>query len=528
MKKLLLSAFGVVILGALANAQVIFNVKTPANLAGNYQLTVATGGWGTPDMNIPANAVENQLVFVGPDTLACTDPENGAALAGKIAVLYRGSCEFGAKALRAQTAGAIAVVIINNSGAPVAMGAGAQGANVTIPTIMISTSDGALLRNEILAGNVTAFIGTKVGLFANDLGYKENQIVYPGVASIPITMTKQAGQYEVAPGVWVYNFGNQAQTGSVRATITRAGGTVVYNETQSGLALAPGDSIFASFPVYSPAWTQDFEYTLSYEITSGGGADGFPDDNAKSAVFTINNTTHSAAPIDFATGLPVANSFIRSGTAAPNRYCAYMRDTTGSQQRLKGFSFALTPNTGLELTNEFIEIEMYEWNDVFTDINDATFEDLNPIAFAEYSYTENLANVSVYAPTSDNIVLQKGQRYLACLKQLTDNYFIGFNNGRDYNATIDRYLEPVSVVESGGTFFSAGFGTNTTFAMGIHTEPVNVGINDNASTLVSGAAYPVPAAKVINIPLGAKKEVSNVIVFDQLGRKTIETSGTMA
>ena len=35
-------------------------------------------------------------------------------LTGKIAVIYRNTCEFGAKALNAQNAGAIGVIIIKN------------------------------------------------------------------------------------------------------------------------------------------------------------------------------------------------------------------------------------------------------------------------------------------------------------------------------------------------------------------------------------------------------------------------------
>src|SRR5687767_4273635 len=114
------------------NAQVIFYVETPAPLVGNRDLTWAdpAGGWGCPDMNIPANAILDTLVMAvdaspTADSLCCTAVINGASVAGQIAVLYRGTCEFGVKALNAQNAGAIGVVIINNiPGAPVGMGPG--------------------------------------------------------------------------------------------------------------------------------------------------------------------------------------------------------------------------------------------------------------------------------------------------------------------------------------------------------------------------------------------------------------------
>jgi hypothetical protein len=95
--------FLLILLGCIsqANAQVIFYVETPPPLVGNYEMTWADpgGGWGTPDLNNPANAILDTLVFVddgtAADSLGCNAPINGAQLAGQIAVIYRGSCEFG-------------------------------------------------------------------------------------------------------------------------------------------------------------------------------------------------------------------------------------------------------------------------------------------------------------------------------------------------------------------------------------------------------------------------------------------------
>ncbi len=46
-------------------------------------------------------------------TDACEDLVNANEIAGKIAMIDRGTCEFGSKALRAQQAGAVAVIICN-------------------------------------------------------------------------------------------------------------------------------------------------------------------------------------------------------------------------------------------------------------------------------------------------------------------------------------------------------------------------------------------------------------------------------
>ncbi|PKA81889.1 PA domain-containing protein [Ulvibacter sp. MAR_2010_11] len=70
---------------------------------------------------------------------ACDPVTNGGALAGKIAIVRRGSCEFGAKALAAEMAGAIAVIVVNNNpDPPIVMGGGAVGDQVTIPAVMVA------------------------------------------------------------------------------------------------------------------------------------------------------------------------------------------------------------------------------------------------------------------------------------------------------------------------------------------------------------------------------------------------------
>lgn len=68
--------------------------------------------------------------------------------AGKTALIGRGSCEFGVKALNAQNAGADFVIIHNSASggnSPMSMGGGAVGHLVTVPTIAIGNSAGVQL-----------------------------------------------------------------------------------------------------------------------------------------------------------------------------------------------------------------------------------------------------------------------------------------------------------------------------------------------------------------------------------------------
>jgi hypothetical protein len=82
---------------------------------------------------------------------ACESPfVNAAALAGKIAVLDRGTCTFVVKAKNAQDNGAIGVIMINNVAGP--FSPGGTDPTITIPTIAITQADGAALKAEILGG----------------------------------------------------------------------------------------------------------------------------------------------------------------------------------------------------------------------------------------------------------------------------------------------------------------------------------------------------------------------------------------
>ena len=70
-----------------------------------------------------------------------------SSLAGKIALIDRGTCEFSTKSLNAQKAGAIAAIIADNRAEPIfTLAAGTDARRVKIPSVMISQADGAALK----------------------------------------------------------------------------------------------------------------------------------------------------------------------------------------------------------------------------------------------------------------------------------------------------------------------------------------------------------------------------------------------
>src|SRR5882724_9680013 len=137
------------------NPGVALTVNSPPAIAGNY----AISGDNT-FLPLPAPAASGQTANIvqaldaadgsGPSTTdGCTALTNAAAVAGKIALIDRGTCGFQVKANNAEAAGAIGVIIANNLvGDPTFITmAGAGSTQVNIPTVMISLAD----RNIIVA-----------------------------------------------------------------------------------------------------------------------------------------------------------------------------------------------------------------------------------------------------------------------------------------------------------------------------------------------------------------------------------------
>ncbi len=82
-------------------------------------------------------------------THGCVTPFIGFT-SGNIALIDRGSCEFGTKALNAQMEGASAAIIVNDlqqgANGIISMGAGADGGSVTILAVMVGNADGNAVR----------------------------------------------------------------------------------------------------------------------------------------------------------------------------------------------------------------------------------------------------------------------------------------------------------------------------------------------------------------------------------------------
>lgn len=365
MKKTLLtlSLFGATM---MLQAQIIFNVLNPEPLQGNYEMTHASDWALTPDLANPANAVTGELAFASDgsaaDSLGCLALTNGADIAGKIAVIYRGTCQFGTKALNANVAGAIAVVIINNApGSPVGMGSGDVGDQVTVPVVMISSEAGALLRAEIEAGNLEAFIGNKLGLFDYDLGFFAEDIYLPNGNSIPSLVAQNGTEYNYTPAAWLHNYGSENTAAAKFTATVTFNGTEVYSQSVTGISMNSGENLYVSTPAFSPAsWTPGLyvitlsasydpdlatqNYVSVLELSSSTVGSGY---SSGTNVSTTTNGSGTGLTLDIvAVPMNTVAGFDLSSLTAGNDYVDSTNVSTGTNNNGTGLTVNITTNNG--------------------------------------------------------------------------------------------------------------------------------------------------------------------------------------
>jgi hypothetical protein len=126
-----------------------------------------------------ANVTAPVVLFddgTAPNSDGCTPPLN--SLAGKIVLIDRGTCFFEEKVNNAQIAGAVGVIVANNTPGAGIFAMGFVGLyTITIPAVMVSYEDGVILKNELTAGVVSAHLVTCTAQTVNVDASFDNGIV---------------------------------------------------------------------------------------------------------------------------------------------------------------------------------------------------------------------------------------------------------------------------------------------------------------------------------------------------------------
>jgi extracellular elastinolytic metalloproteinase len=154
------------------------NVNSPASITGAYESVES------------AFSANNKLQDVGPVTgdlvlvmdqgdsthLACGVISNAGELNGKIALIDRGECNFTLKVSAVQDLGAIGAVVVNNTSSPI-FAMGGTDNTITIPAVMMTMDDGALLKAVLDTALVNVTLDT-TPLYTPDGSFDNGIIVH--------------------------------------------------------------------------------------------------------------------------------------------------------------------------------------------------------------------------------------------------------------------------------------------------------------------------------------------------------------
>lgn len=506
--------------------QVTVDVLEPAALFGNYAHTwaePAAGSWATPDMTDAANAVVDTVALAldgtAADSLCCNAIANPADINGKIALLYRGSCDYSEKVLNCQNAGAVAVVIINNiPGAPVGMGAGAVGTQVAIPVFQIGQAEGADWRAQLDASTtVVAFLGNKTGFYADDVGFKKQGMLIPPGLNYPALLAGNSSEYGFPVGAWVYNFGQNDQVQVVIAAEVMHNGSAVYGGTSASQSINAGDSAFFTLPDFSQN-NYGGEYELTYTTITGTANDQSMGDNW----FRVNlrmGEEFGYAPWDDTNDRPLVTTGTQpAAPAGAYTSCAHFQDANASRVGVAGMYVHAVKNAPGNMQGELLTLTVFEWQDVFTGLSDGAFafDNIVPVSETEYNVTVDSNLFTGYVPLEDPIVLQDEMRYLFCVTAFNNDIFLGYNEDVNYDQNELTNDQPTTPNQNGTSWF-VGFVGGPVATISVRTVPAaSIGIDEVGDT-DRFDAYPNPSSGLFAIDLSDQGPV-DITVLDATGR----------
>lgn len=142
----------------------VLSIVSPAEAVGPIGCVPSGSFFGGITAPLPASALTAEVVVADP-IIADTALNNAAAVNGNICLVTRGVVPFAQKILNAQAAGAVAVIVVNETQPttmPIVMGGDATG--ITLPGVMISKADGDRIRAAVAQGPVEMSLGPLGGV----------------------------------------------------------------------------------------------------------------------------------------------------------------------------------------------------------------------------------------------------------------------------------------------------------------------------------------------------------------------------
>jgi len=303
----------------------------------------------------PVAAPVRDVAQLQNDGLACSALQAGS-LAGAIALVQRGTCLYSNKVINAQNAGAVGVVIYQQSGSDTPIGVFAQDAG--IPAVMIGNTDGVALKNY-LAANPGATVTIDLTLTPVDAATNTvwpNSSRGPSIGSFGSTPTFAIKPELVAPGADLYT---AAQKLDPNGDAYNATGYTSVAGTSYAVPMVAGAVALVkqNHGAWTPAQLKSAVVnTAAQDVTDGGVAASV---NAVGAgKLSVGDAIAAAATLD-----PATISFGAIGTAAlPIRRTLNITNVGTSTAT---FNFALQPpNASVVLSLSSVDLQPGQTNSV--------------------------------------------------------------------------------------------------------------------------------------------------------------------
>jgi len=388
-------------------------------------------------------------------------------------------------------------------------------------------------------GPVEVLMGNKTGLFPNDISLVAGSTMAPKAAMVHSLLAQNGSEFNFAVGAKVYNPGtNQQSNVSLNATILDPSGNVVYNNTATGLNFTanPYDSVEVApgttLPDFSLTSYAPGTYTMTYTaILDGATVDDYDADNTITYTFSIQDSVFSYTAVNPTTGaLNDANHYRPGTNNSTFSICTAINDPNASRAAVTGFYFSSTTAaaSGVTLDGEEMLLYLYQWDDVFTDLNDPNFPgnafSLTEVGFGSYVYLSDLQGEQVFGELSAPVVLQDNQRYLACVQTVNLDLYLSYGN-TDYTYNTDYYLQPLFPNESDATWYAVGFGSDLPTALGVGMVDANsLGLTE--TDVIEGVAYPNPANDVVTVSVNTEGNAT-LKVTDVSGKVAMNSAVTL-
>ncbi len=156
-----------------ANEDLSLLIKTapaPSKAYARFQDFFGATTSATGDVTSGLTAVDLRLPSTGGSTSGCEAADFTSDVVGSVALVQRGTCNFDVKALNAEAAGAVGVVIMNEGNAPDRTGLFNPTVTGTgIPVVAVTFATGVELSNGVINGATGNTLRVKVDRFVADL-----------------------------------------------------------------------------------------------------------------------------------------------------------------------------------------------------------------------------------------------------------------------------------------------------------------------------------------------------------------------